>query len=209
MLQHSEACERNKEPILEVIRDVFEDVRSVLEIGSGTGQHAVYFARFMPHLIWYPTDLTDNTAAIQARLDLERGENIKPPSVLDVSRRPWPIRDVDAVFTANSLHIMSWPQVEDFFRGLDTALRPGGVLCIYGPFNMHGEYTSASNEQFDRQLKQRDPASGIRDFEDVDVLARRASLEFQFDHSLPANNRLIIWRKSGNSGNSGAAGHHG
>lgn len=197
MLQYSEACERNKDPILDVLREALADAGSVLEIGSGTGQHAVYFARFMPHLVWYPSDLEANIPAVEARLDLERGENVKTPMVLDVSQQPWPAPEVDAVFSANCLHIMSWQQVQDFFRGLPSTLRPAGRLCIYGPFSYGGEHTSASNAQFDADLRQRDPQSGIRDFEQVDALARAQDLELQADHSMPANNRLLIWRRPG------------
>lgn len=195
MLQHSEACERNKHVILEKLLTAFADVRLVLEIGSGTAQHAVHFAAHLPHLTWQPSDLAQHLPAVQARLDLEGGNNIRAPLELDVARALWPISDMDAIFTANTLHIMSWQHVLAFFSALEQNLQSGSMLCVYGPFKYKNEYTSASNAEFDLWLNQRDPVSGIRDFEAVDALAQQQQLKLLADHSMPANNQLLVWQK--------------
>jgi SAM-dependent methyltransferase len=195
MLPVSDACERNKEPILSVLRACFADRAFVLEIGSGTGQHAVYFARHLPHLAWQPTEQLNYLPDLAARVRLEGGANLRPPTVLDVRQAVWPARSVDAVFTANTLHIMSWPVVVALYRGVAEVLAPGGALCVYGPFRYGGEYTSESNREFDRMLKERDPLSGIRDIEAVRELAGPYGLSLIADHDLPANNRLLVFGK--------------
>ena len=192
----SEACERNKGPILEVLRRAFKDVTAVLEIGSGTGQHAVHFAKNLPHLTWQPTDREDYLPGLGARLDAEGGANIKEPVFLDVTESPWPVGSFDGVFTANTFHIMSEEMVEQFFLGLGKALKPGGKLCVYGPFNYGGKFTSESNEHFDGFLKSQDPQSGIRDFEWIEQLAQAQGITLVQDHTMPANNRLLEWRKN-------------
>lgn len=192
----SEACERNKGPILEILRSAFSSSRRVLEIGSGTGQHAVYFARHLPWLLWQPSDTAEYLAALRARLAQETCVNLAPPVELDVRRRPWPCTAVDGVFSANTLHIMPWQAVQDFFSGVGAVLSADGVLCVYGPFRYAKRYTSASNEVFDRYLRERDAASGIRDFEAVNELATRAELGLQADHAMPANNQLLVWRRT-------------
>ena len=195
MLPVSDACERNKEPILSVLRACFADRTLVLEIGSGTGQHAVYFARHLPHLAWQPTEQLNYLPDLAARVRLEGGSNLRAPTVLDVRQAIWPTRSVDAVFTANTLHIMSWPAVVALYRGVAEVLAPGGVLCVYGPFRYGGEYTSESNGEFDRMLKERDPSSGIRDIEALCELAGPYGLSLVADHDLPANNRLLVFDK--------------
>jgi SAM-dependent methyltransferase len=195
MLPVSDACERNKEPILAVLRVWFSDRVHVLEIGSGTGQHAVHFARHLPHLCWHPTEQLSYVPDLAARVRLEGGANLRPPTVLDVRQAVWPARSVDAVFTANTLHIMSWTAVGALYRGVAEVLVAGGVLCIYGPFRYGGKYTSASNREFDLMLQQRDPLSGIRDIEALSGLAAPYGLSLVADHDLPANNRLLVFRK--------------
>jgi len=195
VLTLAEACERNKGPILAVLTGVFAASRSVLEIGSGTGQHAVHFARHLTHLVWQPSELGEQLVPLAERIRLEGSPNLRPPIELDVRRQPWPVEAVDAVFSANTLHIMAWDAVEDFFRGVRAVLRAPGVLCVYGPFRYGGAYTSASNAEFDRFLRQRDPASGIRDFEALARLARAAGLEPAADYAMPANNQTLVWRR--------------
>lgn len=195
MLIHSEACERNKGPILAVLTQALATERTVLEIGSGTGQHAVYFARHLPHLSWQPSERAGELAPLAERLRLEAPPNLRPAVELDVSLQPWPVEGVDAVFSANTLHIMAWDAVEHFFRGVGAVLRTPGVLCIYGPFRYGGEYTSASNADFDRYLRLRDPASGVRDFEALTELASAQGLALAADHAMPANNRTLVWRR--------------
>ena len=195
MLPFSAACERNKDPILEVLRLRFADRTQVLEIGSGTGQHAVYFARQLSHLAWHPTEQLAYLTDLTERVKTEGPANLRAPTVLDVRQAVWPVRGADAIFTANTLHIMSWPEVMALFKGIATVLAPGGVLCIYGPFRYAGRYTSESNEEFDRMLQERDPESGLRDIEAVRLLADQYGLHLDADLDLPANNRLLAFIK--------------
>lgn len=196
MLICAEACERNKEPILRVLSGEFARSARVLEIGSGTGQHAVHFAARMRHLIWQPTETRAQLAPLAERVRLEGTENLRAPLELDVRAHPWPVAGADALFTANTLHIMGWEAVQDFFRGVGRVLSAAGVVCIYGPFRFGGVHTSDSNAEFDRFLRQRDPLSGVRDFEALDELAREQGLVFDADHAMPANNRTLVWRRS-------------
>jgi SAM-dependent methyltransferase len=192
MLPFSAACERNKDPILKVLRIRFADRTDVLEIGSGTGQHAVHFARALAHLTWHPTEQLAYLADLAQRVKQEGPENVRPPTLLDVRQAVWPLRSADAVFTANTLHIMSWPEVSALFHGLGSVLAPGGVFCIYGPFRYAGRYTSDSNREFDQMLQERDPNSGLRDIQAVTALAAQYGLSLDADHDLPANNRLLV-----------------
>jgi cyclopropane fatty-acyl-phospholipid synthase-like methyltransferase len=195
MLPVSEACERNKEPILAVLRACFADRLQVLEIGSGTGQHAVHFAQHLSHLTWHPTEQLSYLPDLAARVHLEGSSNLRPPTVLDVRQSVWPLRSVDAIFTANTLHIMSWPEVIALYHGVGSVLSPGGVMCVYGPFRYDGRYTSDSNRLFDETLKERDPASGLRDVQAILELARPYGLRLVADHDLPAFNRLLVFAK--------------
>ena len=194
MLAVSEACERNKGPILAVLGGELAASRSVLEIGSGTGQHAVHFARHLPYLSWQPTEVSSELAPLEERILAEGPPNLRPALALDVRVHPWPVERVDAVFSANTLHIMAWDAVEHFFRGVGEVLTAPGVLCIYGPFRYRGGYTSESNAEFDRYLKMRNPSRGIRDFEALERLAAAAGLELAADHPMPANNQTLVWR---------------
>jgi SAM-dependent methyltransferase len=195
MLPFSAACERNKDPILEVLRIRFADRTRILEIGSGTGQHAVHFARALTHLVWHPTEQLAYLADLALRVKQEGPHNLRAPTVLDVRQTLWPLRSVDGMFTANTLHIMSWPEVTAMYRGVGAVLAPGGVFCVYGPFRYAGRYTSDSNEEFDRVLRERDPNSGVRDIEAVAALAVQYGLRLDADHDLPANNRLVVFTK--------------
>jgi cyclopropane fatty-acyl-phospholipid synthase-like methyltransferase len=201
VLTSSEACERNKGPILEVLARELAAHHAVLEIGSGTGQHAVHFARHLPHLSWQPSEVSEQQPALAERIRLEGPANLCAPIVLDVRSLPWPARSAraafDAVFTANTLHIMGWESVADFFRGAGGLIAAGGVLCVYGPFRYRGRYTSDSNAEFDAWLRARDPLSGIRDFEALDALARAQRLTLTADHAMPANNQTLVWRAAG------------
>ncbi len=194
MLPHSDACERNKGPILQVLRPAFSACKHVLEIGSGTGQHAVHFATEMPGIVWQPSEQAESMPALRKRIFNEGPSNLRAPVELDVTQLPWDVRRVDGVFTANTLHIMHWPQVEALFAGLPAVVKPEAVLAIYGPFRYGGDYTSESNESFDTLLHARDPQSGIRDFEAVGALARGAGFALVADHPMPANNQALIWQ---------------
>jgi SAM-dependent methyltransferase len=196
VLALSAACERNKGPILGILRDAFAHSRIVLEIGSGTGQHAVHFATHLPHLTWQPSDRSEYLPGLRERIAREGPANLRAAVELDVRELPWQVEPVDAVFTANTLHIMEWTAVEELFRGVGAVLTAPGVFCVYGPFRYGGRYTSASNAQFDGYLKARDPQSGIRNFEDVNVLSGEQGLRLMVDHPMPANNQLLIWHKS-------------
>lgn len=191
----SPACERNREPILAVLQRHFAGRHRVLEIGSGTGQHAVHFASAMPSLTWQCSDVAAHLPGIEAWLADAALPNTPPPIELDVAGGPWPPGRFDALFSANTLHIMGWPEVEAFFDGLSTVLEDKATVVVYGPFNYGGDYTSSSNREFDDWLKARDPRSGIRDFESVDALTRAIGLELVEDVAMPANNRCLAWRR--------------
>lgn len=191
-----EACERNKGPILAILKQAFTDCRRVLEIGSGTGQHAAHFAAALPHLAWQTADLPANHPGIEAWLEEAKLPNVLPPLVLDVNGFEWPEAAYDGVFSANTAHILSWREVQLMFRGIGRTLKPGGPFCLYGPFNYDGGgYTSESNALFDASLKAHDPLSGIRSFETVDALAQESDLMLVEDHPMPAHNRTLVWRK--------------
>lgn len=193
----SAASERNRGPILEVLREHFADRRQVLEIGSGTGQHAVHFAAALPQLVWQCSDRAEALPGLQLWLDEAALPNTPAPLVLEVGQPDWPAQTWDAVFTANTLHIMAWAQVQALFARLPALLAPDAKLAVYGPFNYDGTYTAPSNAEFDVWLKSRDPLSAIRDFEAVDELATAAGLRLRADISMPANNRCLIWQRVG------------
>ena len=197
MKPYSEACERNRGPILGVLREVLGDRSKVLEIGSGTGQHAVHFAAGLPHLIWQPSDIADHLSGIRAWCDEAALPNLRPPIELDLNAEPWPDTGADAVFSANTLHIVAWEEVRTLFERIGRMLPRDGVLAIYGPFAYGGRHTSQSNARFDLMLRERDPRSGIRKFEGVDALARAHGLVLDRDVAMPANNRMLVWRLSG------------
>jgi SAM-dependent methyltransferase len=197
MKPFSEACEQNKQPILAVLQQHFTEVQSVLEIGSGTGQHAVFFGARLPHVRWLTSEVAELHAGIRAWLDEARLPNVLPPLELDVNQPQWPVDGVDAVFSANTVHIMDWSSVEKMFTGIGRVLQIAGVFCLYGPFNYQGGYTSDSNARFDEWLKQRDPRSGIRDFEALNALAEQHGMTLHADHAMPANNRTLVWKKTG------------
>lgn len=195
MKPYAESCEQNRDPILAVLREVFADRKQVLEIASGTGQHAVYFGRELPHLSWQTSELAVNHEGIRAWLDEAALPNVLPPLAIDVTDAAWPLATVDAIFNANTVHIVSWPAVERMFVGIGRVLAVGGCLCLYGPFNYGGNFTSESNALFDAWLKSRDPNSGVRDFEAVNDLAESHGMVLLRDVAMPANNRTLVWRK--------------
>jgi SAM-dependent methyltransferase len=182
----SEASERNRAPILAILKRVFNDRKHVLEIGSGTGQHAAYFARELPHLVWQTSDVAENLPGIREWI------SDPPPIELEVGKE-WPKVDADAVFSANTCHIMSWQQVQRMIEGIGK-IETLQTFCLYGPFNYGGKHTSDSNARFDAMLRARDPASGLRDFEKINALAENAGLRLEEDNAMPANNRLLVWK---------------
>ncbi|MCC5878736.1 MAG: DUF938 domain-containing protein [Idiomarina sp.] len=190
-LPYSQACENNKDPILERLQELFVDTYSVLEIGSGSGQHAEHFAENLTHLNWQPSERAEHLSGLNRRIAQASLPNLAPAIELDINRQHLPRQTYDAIFTANTMHIMSWPTVERMFASLDKVLAEGGRLCIYGPFNYAGVYTSASNELFDQSLKGRHASMGIRDIEQVQRLAQRHGFNCLQDFQMPANNRLL------------------
>ena len=196
MKPYAASCEENREPILAVLNGLLQDRQHVLEIGSGTGQHAVYFGEQFPQLIWQTSDQFEYHSGIKAWLQDVKLPNVVEPLLLDVRQAIWPDLTVDAVFSANTLHIMSWEAVQACFAGVGRLLPNGGLFIVYGPFNYAGQFTSASNARFDQWLKQRDPDSGIRNFEDLNTLAVNAGMELQADYTMPVNNRILVWRKA-------------
>ena len=193
MQKFSQACEQNKKPILDILKQVFKGSEHVLEIGSGTGQHATYFSKHLAHLTWQPSDLKENHSSIEAWME-EGVTNLKKPIELDVSQHPWPNLSIDAIFAANVFHIMSWELVTHFYLGAGEIIEKNGLVLVYGPFSYAGKHTSKSNEDFDAYLKQRDPLSGVRDIVDLDNLAQSVGLELVEDFAMPANNRCLLWK---------------
>ena len=192
MKPFSPASQRNQDPILDVLREAFADRRAVLEIGSGTGQHAVHFAAALPEIIWQASDRAENLDGIAQWLDEGRLPNTPAALAFDVDG-VWPTGVYDAIYTANTLHIMSWAQVQRLFAGLPSLLAADAVLVAYGPFNDDGRFSSPSNEAFDAALRARDPLMGIRDVVAVDALARAAGLRLVAERPMPANNRCLVW----------------
>ena len=195
MKPYSESCERNKQPIIEVISPLLSDKQHLLEIGSGTGQHAVYFAEKLQHLTWHTSDRLENHQAINLWIDDAATDNIERPLDLDVLTNKWPSSSFDAVFTANTAHIMPWEAVEAMIEGVANLLNSEGLFMIYGPFNYQGQFTSESNARFELWLKARAAHQGIRDFEAIEALFNLKGMMLQSDYEMPANNRMLVFTK--------------
>lgn len=193
----SEACLRNQEPIAEALTSLFAKVRTVFEIGSGTGQHAVFIAKKIPHLEWYPSDLSECLPGIRVWIAEADLPNVKAPIEVDVSSSHWPLeKQFDAVFTANTIHFVGWDVVKAMLAGVASILQPQGLFCVYGPFNKDGQFTSVGNQHLDSWLKSRDATSGIKDIEEVCLLAYDHGLVLEQTLQLPANNLLLVFRYS-------------
>jgi cyclopropane fatty-acyl-phospholipid synthase-like methyltransferase len=195
MKQYSTACDQNKDSILKVIKPLLLNAKSVLEVGSGTGQHCVYFAKELPHLTWQASDQSMYLPSVNAWIDDAKLANTPKEIELNVDLN-WPEDKYQAIYSANTVHIMSWEMVLNFFKGVGQVLDKGGVFILYGPFNYNGEYTSANNANFDLWLKDQNPLSAIRDFESLDELAKLHNLILTDDIEMPANNRVLVWKKS-------------
>lgn len=196
MKPYSESCERNQRPILKVLQETLTNQQHVLEIASGTGQHAVYFGRALPHLSWQTSELTQNHDGILAWLNEIKLPNVLPPITINVNDAKWPVEIVDTVFNANTVHIITWPEVERLFAGIARVLNPSGILCLYGPFKYKGEFTSESNACFDALLKSRNRNSGIRDFETINRLAETHDLLLVKDVAMPNYNQTLVWQRA-------------
>lgn len=192
----SQACDNNKSAIFEVLRDYLTAPANLLEIGSGTGQHGVFFAENLPQVQWQTSDLEDNHEGILAWISDYEGGNLCAPFALNVADEHWDIDEYNAVFTANTAHIMSWPQVESMVRGVAKCLLSSGLWIIYGPFNYGGQFTSDSNARFNDWLQTQAPYRAIRDFEALRDCALAKGLELIEDRAMPANNRCLVFRKS-------------
>ena len=195
---YASSSDENKQAILEKIGIVFNKTKKILEIGSGTGQHAVHFGKYITNASWQTSDTAQHHHGIIQWLDEAGLGNVLPPIELDVSKTDWDKLDsTDGVFSANTVHIMHWRNVQDMFSGIGKVLEAGGTFCLYGPFNYAGKFSSQSNADFDLWLKKRDPHSGIRDIDDLKKLAEKAGFYLQEDLEMPVNNRLLVWRKTG------------
>lgn len=201
MPPYAEAAERNKLPILDVLRAFFPESGKILEIGSGTGRHAAYFARELPGLFWQASDLPENHRWIRAHLEQAGCRNAGDPLELDVGipghwrQAAFQENGYDGVFSANTAHIMPWDRVADMFAGVSGILGPSRKFLIYGPFNREGEYTSPGNASFDRYLRSQNPQMGIRDDREILRLAESCRLDFEASVEMPANNRTLVFRK--------------
>ncbi len=202
-LPFSPACLRNQEPILALLRHWLPPGARVLELGSGSGQHAIHMARHLPGVRWQPSERQEALAGLGARIALEGGDGLAPgaqvaaPLVLEVSQPHWPAGPFEAVFTANTLHIMPAAAVPHLLAGGARVLAEDGLLLVYGPFRYGERHTAASNEAFDAHLRQLDPAMGVRDAEVIEREAASLGLQLQADAAMPANNRLLVFRKHG------------
>ena len=191
----SQASENNKFPILDVLKHHLNNRRSLLEIGGGTGQHAAFFARQFPEIIWQSSDIHSNVKTLNLRVASAKLKNLPLATSLDVNKETWNYGFYDAIFSANCLHIISEDSVINFFKGTSKHINDGGVLLVYGPFKYRGKFTTESNADFDRWLKARDPKSGIRDFEWTNELAEEVGFSLVEDNAMPANNQLLAWAK--------------
>ncbi|AZZ91107.1 DUF938 domain-containing protein [Hahella sp. KA22] len=190
----AEACLRNQAPIAEAVREPFAYVKTVLEIGAGTGQHAVYIAERMPHLQWLPTDLAEALPGICAWVEESGLDNLLPPKALDVTTGDWELSETfDAAYTSNTLHFVGWTPVEALFAGVAKRLRAGSPFCVYGPFNENGVFTSPGNQGLDEWVKTRDPDAGLKDLADIEALALRYGFKLKTLKRLPANNLLLVF----------------
>lgn len=193
-LPYSQACENNKAPILDKLLAIFNAPGKVLEIGTLTGQHAVHFAQALPHLQWQPSDHPEAVHLSRARLAQAALPNLLPVVELDVSDRNWPVDTCQWAFSANTAHIMAWPEVEQMFQGIGERLADDGAFCLYGPFNHEGDYSSESNRRFDQNLRSQAAHMGIRDLVDLRALAESTGLSLSENHPMPANNQLLVFR---------------
>jgi cyclopropane fatty-acyl-phospholipid synthase-like methyltransferase len=192
----SQACENNKAPILEKLTELFKQPGTILEIGTGTGQHAVHFASHLPHLVWQPSDHPQNAQLARAWIDDSELGNINSPIALNVLEGNWSgLPAIDGAFSANTAHIMAWEEVKAMFGGVAESLPKGAIFCLYGPFSYGGRHTSESNARFDLSLRTQAPHMGIRDIEDIKALGAETGLALEEDFEMPANNRLLVWRK--------------
>lgn len=197
MIQHSPACERNRDPILQVLQRVLSKSTAVLEISSGTGMHAVHMATSLPQLSWQPTDISDSALlSIEAWRQLHPSPGLRSPVRLDVRTEDWEVDPIDAIFCANMIHIAPWAAAVGLLAGAGRHLPSGGRLVLYGPFQIAGGHTAASNARFDASLRSRDPSWGIRELESVCSEANRHQLALIESVQMPANNLILVLERA-------------
>ena len=194
-LPFSQACEKNKEPILKVLKEYISDQESLLEIAGGTGQHGEFFAKSFPNIVWQTSDLPDAVTDLNLRISEANLQNLPRALTLDVNDPNWNVKKYELLFTANSLHIMSEESVENFFSRIPDALQQSALVFIYGPLKYDGKFTTESNAEFDEWLKEKDRRSGIRDFEVISELAISAGFSFVADVQMPSNNQLLVFSR--------------
>lgn len=197
----SPACDRNKDPILAILKPLLKDKSLIFEIGTGTGQHAIFFSKALSHLQWQTSDLIENHRNIKMWLEGAKLPNVLPPVIFDAGIDKIPTHYYDAVFTANTFHIMTWPQVCCCIEKVGQCLKAKGLFIIYGPFNFNGQYTSLSNEHFEKQLITQNPNMGIRNFEDIAQQCLGSQMLFIEKYPMPANNFILVFQKSNYSAN--------
>ncbi len=195
----SQACENNKRPILDVIGGYFNEPGLILEIGTGSAQHAMYFAEKLRKLYWQTSDKAENIDDINAHVNEYTHYNLGRPLAIDVLQKDWQLEYCEGIFSANTTHIMNWQMVKNMFEGVGNLLLPEKYFCLYGPFTFNGKFTSSSNESFDKMLKERDPQSGLKNFEELQKLAESKGLNFFKQHDLPANNNILVWQQKKDS----------
>jgi len=195
----SQACENNKKPIFDIIGGYYDHADLVLEIGTGTAQHAVYFAEKLRKLYWQTSDRTENLAGINLRINEYTHYNLGRPLAIDVMQKDWQLESCDGVYSSNTSHIMNWHMVKKMFAGVSSVLLPGKYFCLYGPFTFNGKFTAPSNEAFDKMLQERDHQSGLKNFEDLQRLAESLGLSYFKRYDLPANNNLLVFKRVGDS----------
>jgi cyclopropane fatty-acyl-phospholipid synthase-like methyltransferase len=204
-LPYSQASENNKIPILSIFKQHLKNSNTLLEIGGGTGQHATFFSDIFKTIHWQSTDIPTNVDLLNLRILQADLLNLPRATPLDVNQSDWKLKDetgenatnrkFDSIFTANTLHIMSANSVENFFRGTARHLYTSGLLLVYGPFKYDGGFTTESNALFDQWLKEKDPMSGVRDFEWITTIGTKNNLKLIEDNAMPANNRMLVWAK--------------
>lgn len=191
---YAESCDQNRDPILAVLAPLLRERRRLLEIGSGTGQHAVYCAAALPHLSWQCSDRAEQLPGIRLWIAEAGLSNLPPPLELDVLK-PWPAERFEAIFSANTAHIMGLEAVEAMFAGVGSHLEPGGLFALYGPFSRDGRHTSPSNARFDAWLRAQDPVMGLRDQRQLEQFAATHGLQLVAEHAMPVNNFTLVWER--------------
>ena len=195
---YSPASARNRQPILEVLERVLPSAATVLELASGSGEHAIYFSKNLPHLTWQPSDVDDDgLASVESWVEHEALPNVRKPLRLDVCADDWIDEPVDAIYCCNMIHITPWEMTEALMRGVGKHLKAGGRLVTYGPYRIGDEHTAPSNASFDHSLRSRDARWGVRDFEAVSEEAKKNGLVFVERVAMPANNFILVFRKDG------------